>query len=100
MAYRYEFLEAAARDVFKVTRHDIRLLHALLTVHIPKLLEDPLAVGEPKKGDLSGFRAYNLNFPRVAYRLVYTVDADVVRIIAFGPHDDAYQNAARRLPTR
>jgi mRNA-degrading endonuclease RelE of RelBE toxin-antitoxin system len=32
----------------------------------------------------------------VAYRLIYTVEADVVLIIAIGPHDEAYARATRR----
>ncbi|MCX6024234.1 MAG: type II toxin-antitoxin system RelE/ParE family toxin [Chloroflexi bacterium] len=56
---------------------------------MPTLLPDPLGAGEPKRGDLAGVRAYNLNFRGVAYWLVYGVRADVVLFIAIGPHDDA-----------
>ncbi len=96
MAYRYEFTAAAARDLFKLTRHNHPLLAEIVTGHIPSLLQDPLAAGEPKRGDLAGVRAYNLNFKGVAYRIVYSVSADVVLFIAIGPHDDAYNRAARR----
>jgi mRNA-degrading endonuclease RelE of RelBE toxin-antitoxin system len=96
MAYRYEFIEAAARDLYKLTRHNQPLLHAIATIHIPAILKDPYGAGEAKKGDLAGLRAYDLDVKGVAYRLVYAVDGDVVRFIAIGPHDAAYQKAGRR----
>lgn len=98
MAYRYEFLEAAARDLYKLTRHDQPLLHAIATEHIPAILRDPFAAGAPKKGDLAHVRAYNLRFKGVAYRLVYTITVEVetVVFVAIGPHDEAYARARRR----
>ena len=66
MAYRYEFLEAAGKDLFKLTRHNQPLLHAVATVHIPAILKDPYAAGEPKKGALAHVRAYDLNVRGVA----------------------------------
>lgn len=96
MAYRYEFLDAAAKDLFKLTRHNQPLLHAITTVHIPEILQAPLKAGEPKKGDLAHVRAYNLRAKGVAYRLVYMLEDDVVVFIAIGPHDEAYAHAKRR----
>lgn len=96
MAFRYEFLEAAAKDLYKLTRHNQPLLHAIAATHIPAILKDPFAAGEAKKGDLAGLRAYDLTVRGVAYRMVYTIDGDVVRFIAIGPHDAAYQRASRR----
>ena len=96
MAYRYEFLEAAARDLFKLTRHNQPLLHEIATEHVPSILRDPYAVGDPKKGPLAGVRAYDLRVRGVAYRFIYRVEADVVRFVAIGPHDEAYRRAERR----
>lgn len=96
MASRYEFLEATAKDLFKLTRHDQPLLHAIATEHIPAILRDPFAAGEAKKGDLAHVRAYNLRVKGVAYRLVYTVRRDTVAFVAIGPHDEAYARARRR----
>ena len=96
MVFRYEFFEATAKDLFKLTRHDQPLLHAIATVHIPTILRDPYAAGEAKKGDLAHVRAYNLRVKGVAYRLVYTVEGDTVVFIAAGPHDEAYARARRR----
>jgi hypothetical protein len=54
----------------------------------------------PKKnGKLAGTRAASLTFADgIAWRAVFTVDerSRVVRIIALGPHDEAYKNALRR----
>ena len=96
MAFRYEFLEAAAKDLFKLTRHNQPLLHGIVTMHIPAILRDPYGAGESKKGDLAHVRAYDLSIKGVAYRLIYMVEHDVVVIIAIGPHDQAYARAARR----
>src|ERR687887_959945 len=96
MAYRYEFLEAAARDLFKLTRHNQPLLHAIATVHIPAILRDPYRAGVPKKGDLAHVRAYDLTVKGVAYRLVYSIEGEVVVFVAIGPHDVAYARARRR----
>ena len=96
MAYRYEFLPAAARDLFKLTRHNQPLLVEIATTHIPLILRDPPAAGEPKKGDLAHVRAYDLRVRGMAYRLVYSVQGDVVIFVAIGPHDVAYHRARRR----
>lgn len=96
MAFRYEFLEAAAKDLFKLTRHNQPLLHAIATVHIPAILRDPFRADEPKKGDLPHVRADDLTVKGVAYRLVYSVQGEAVVVIAIGPHDLAYARARRR----
>lgn len=96
MAFRYEFLEAAALDLHKLTRHNQSLLLEIVAQHIPSVLRDPLAAGEPKKGDLAHVRAYGFSHRGVVYRLVYTIEGDVVVIVAIGPHDAAYERARRR----
>ena len=96
MGYRYEFLEAAAKDLFKLTQHNERFLHAIVTLHIPAILRDPYAAGDPKKGALAHVRAYDVTIKGVAYRILYEVTGDVVTFIAIGPHDAAYERAKRR----
>jgi mRNA-degrading endonuclease RelE of RelBE toxin-antitoxin system len=96
MPYRYEFLEAASRDLYKLTRRNQPLLHAVAVVHIPTILRDPQAAGAKKQGDLSNVRAYNLKFDNVADRLIYEIQGDIVLFIAIGPHDAAYERAGRR----
>ena len=96
MAYRYEIIPSAAKDLLKLTRRNHPMLLALVTAHIPTILEDPYKAGEAKKGDLAGLRAYNFRMSNVAYRLVYQIEGDVVVFIAIGPHDAAYERAGRR----
>lgn len=96
MAHRYEFLEAAAKDLFKLARHNQPLLHEIVATHIPAILQAPYTVGEPKRGDLAHVRAYYLKLRGVAYRLIYEIEGEAVRFIAIGPHDMAYQRARRR----
>ena len=96
MAYRYEFLAAAARDLFKLTSHNPAPLVDIATTHIPAILRDPTAAGAAKQGDIGHVRAYNLRVHGVAYRMVYTVEHDVVTFVALGPHDAAYARARRR----
>ena len=96
MAFRYEFDEAAARDLRALTRRNQPLLLSIATVHIPAILRDPHGAGEKKRGDLAHIRAYNLKVDNVAYRLAYAIEGDVVVFIAIGKHDDAYRDAARR----
>lgn len=96
MAFRYEFLEAAARDLHQLTRHNHPLLLAIVTSHIPAILKNPYEAGEKKKGDLAQVRAYGFRLNNVSYRLVYQIEGDTVIVVAIGPHDVAYQRAGRR----
>lgn len=96
MAHRYEFLEAAAKDLFKLTRRNLPLLQEIVAIHIPAILQDPYTAGDPKKGDLAQVRAYDLKVKGVAYRLIYEIEGEVVRFVAIGPHDTAYERARRR----
>lgn len=96
MAFRFEFDEAAARDLRTLTRRDQPLLLSIVTEHIPAILRDPHRAGEKKKGELAHVRAYNLKVNNVAYRLVYTITGDVILFVAIGVHDEAYARAARR----
>ena len=59
-------------------------------------MQDPHGAGEKKRGDVAHVRAYNLKVDNVAYRLVYTIDGDVVLFVAIGVHNDAYARASRR----
>ena len=96
MAFRYEIIPSCAKDLLKLTRRNHPLLLALVTTHIPTILQDPYKAGDPKKGDLAGLRAYDLKAQNVAYRLVYRVEGDIVSFVAIGPHDTAYERAGRR----
>ena len=95
MAYRYEFTQSCAKDLYKLSRHR-DLLTALITTHMPAILADPHGAGEKKKGDLADVRARNINVKGVAYRLIYRIEEDTVLFVALGPHDAAYARASRR----
>ena len=96
MAHRYEFIAAAARDLHKLTQRNHPLLMALVLTHIPAIIDDPYKAGAPKKGDLAGLRAYDLQLRNVAYRLIFAVEEDTVVFVAIGPHATAYERAGRR----
>lgn len=94
--YKLEFKAAAARDLYKLTKQDKFLGKEIIDKHLPRILADPFGAGRKKKGDLAHVRGYNFNFKGVAYRILYSVEAQVVRIIAVGKHDVAYRRAAGR----
>jgi mRNA-degrading endonuclease RelE of RelBE toxin-antitoxin system len=71
-------------------------LFQIATIDIPAILRDPLKAGEQKKGDLAHVRAYNLRAHGNAYRIVYTIEGDVVVFVAIGLHHQAYERASRR----
>ena len=96
MAYRYEFGQAAAKDLFKLTRHNAKLINEIATRHIPEILRDPYDAGEQKRGELKGVWGYNIQLGGTAYRMLYTIAGDVVTFVAIGPHDEAYARGTRR----
>lgn len=96
MAFRFDFEEAAAHDLRRFTRRNHPLLMDIVTEHTPAILREPHRVGEKKKGDLDHVRAYNFKADNVVYRLVYTIEDDVVVIVAIGTHDHAYAHASHR----
>ena len=96
MAHRYEFEQPAAKDLFKLTRHNPRLINEIVTEHIPAILRDPYNAGEQKRGELKGVWGYNLQSGGTAYRMLYTIQGDLVVFLAIGPHDEAYARGKRR----
>ena len=97
MAYRYAFAPACARDLGNLTRRDHRLLMRVVVDVIPAILRNPQGAGEKKSGDLKECYGYSLTTSGAAYRLVYTLEGEVVIFLSVGPHDAAYRDAARRL---
>ena len=97
MAFRYEVDPACGRDLRQLTKRNQPLLLDITVEHIPAILRDPHGAGEQKRGPLSRVRAYNVMRGRVAYRLIYQIEDDVVVFIAVGPHDAAYASATRRV---
>lgn len=54
-----------------------------------------------KKGNLSGYRALEIDWNGISYRLVYRVYESPapkrVFVVSFGEHDLAYDNAKKRI---
>lgn len=67
-----------------------------MATHIPAILQDPYEAGDLRKGDLAHVRAYDLKVKGIAYRLIYEIEGEMVRFIAIGPHDAAYERSRRR----
>ncbi|MEY3868312.1 MAG: hypothetical protein RLZZ338_2203 [Cyanobacteriota bacterium] len=73
-------------------------------IYKPLLMTDPYnCQGYPtygKRGDLAGYRALEIDYGEIAYRLVYRIyDASApkwVKIISFDEHDPAYEKAKIR----
>ena len=94
---RYDFLEAAARDLFELTRHNKSLLRDIASTHVPGILKDPNGSGELRKSDLGHVRgelrksdlghvrAYDFTGNGASYRLLYTTEDEEVTFIAIGP---------------
>ncbi|MBI2889620.1 MAG: type II toxin-antitoxin system RelE/ParE family toxin [Nitrospirae bacterium] len=101
MAYRVEFLPAAARE-FEALDGSLKRIAAK---QVEKLTKNPWA-GDPlgnRMGiDLTGYR--KIYFAKKAYRIVYEVlkDRVVVLIIGIGKRERAeiYRDVARRLGLR
>ncbi len=98
MPHDLEFATSAVSDLEKLIRHNPALAVRIISEHIPALAHDPKAVGETKRGDLAGLRAYAFTFRGVAYRMVYRVDDESSRVtvLAIGVHDEAYRRARDR----
>ncbi len=98
MAYSYRFKNSAVDDLNKLIKHNPSLAVELIVEHIPAIVQDPKAVGEKKKGELSELRACAFAFRGSAYRIVYRVDEQDLRVIivAIGVHDVAYRQARDR----
>lgn len=75
------------------------------TIYKPILQSDPYRCGgfpsAEKKGKLSGYRALEIDWGGISYRLVYriyeTPAPKRVFILSFGEHDPAYDRAHERL---
>ena len=49
-----------------------------------------------KQGYLSRFRSWDFNFKGTAYRVLYELEGDLVRIFTSGIHDVSYRKAKSR----
>lgn len=63
-------------------------------------VEDILAnpeIGEPKRGDLEGFRGYKFFIKREIALLAYKIEEDDVVLYQVGPHENFYKTLKRYL---
>jgi len=63
-------------------------------------VEDILAnpdVGEPKKGDLAGFRVHKFTLNRQLTLMAYKAEDDFLVLYQVGPHGNFYKNLKRYL---
>jgi len=95
MGYKLKFRPASAKDLYKLTKKNKELGSLVVNEKIPNVLSDPFK-GRKKKGDLSHIRSYDFSFRGDAYRILYEVKSDIVRIFAIGLHDISYRKVKRR----
>jgi mRNA-degrading endonuclease RelE of RelBE toxin-antitoxin system len=88
---------SAARDIRAYGLDDARFRPTLREL-VEELKRNPLHF-PTKRGNLKNARAANLSFQGSSWRLVFVVSVveHRVRILAVGPHDVAYDRAARRI---
>ena len=58
---------------------------------VEDVLTDP-NVGQPKKGDLTGFRVHKFSMGRQSVLLAYRVENDSLILYQVGTHENFYQN--------
>ena len=54
-------------------------------------------IGEPKKGDLEGFRVYKFPINRDLTLLAYKMEEDAIILYQVGPHENFYKILKRYL---
>jgi mRNA-degrading endonuclease RelE of RelBE toxin-antitoxin system len=96
MPWTSKFHPQAAKDLYKLVKKNRPLGKVLIETHIPRIIENPYQAGRKKQGPLSHVWGYDLSFHGVSYRILYTIQRDFVRFIAFGIHDVAYRKAEGR----
>ena len=67
-----------------------------LDEEIKKIVKDP-AVGEEKKGDLSGVFVYKFKIYTLQYLLSYRLTGDRLELIMIGPHENYYRDLKRYI---
>lgn len=97
MAYRYVFTPQCKDDLDTLTKRQHPLLMRIVTEVIPRILQNPQAIGERKSGPLKDCYGFTLSASGAAHRLIYTIKDDTVVFLAAGPHDAAYRDATRRI---
>lgn len=66
---------------------------------IDKIVEDS-SVGEPKKGDLTGFYGYDIFYNKTNYELAYTIeyeDDKIIVVVMAGTRENFYEELKRYI---
>jgi mRNA-degrading endonuclease RelE of RelBE toxin-antitoxin system len=95
MSLRLKLKQAAAKDLYKLVKKNKSLGRVIINQVLPEIVENPFQ-GRMKQGDLSQFRSWDFNFKGSAYRVLYEIEGDLVRIFAIGVHDVSYRKAKSR----
>ena len=97
MAWGFKFHPQAAKDLYKLAKKNKPLGKVITETHVAAILKEPYQAGNKKTGSLSRAYGYNFNFQGATYRIVYAIQPDFVRFIAFGVHDAAYSKAEGKI---
>jgi mRNA-degrading endonuclease RelE of RelBE toxin-antitoxin system len=95
MPFQLKLKQAAAKDLYKLVKKNKILGRVIINHLLPELAGNPFQ-GKMKPGDLSRFRSWDFNFKGPAYRILYEIEGEVVRIFAIGIHDVSYRKAKSR----
>ena len=95
MPFQLKLKQAAAKDLYKLVKKNKSLGRVIINQVLPEMVDKPFQ-GKMKQGDLSRFRSWDFNFKGTAYRVLYELEGDLVRIFAIGIHDVSYRKAKSR----
>jgi mRNA interferase RelE/StbE len=62
-----------------------------LDAEIEKISENP-EIGQEKIGSLKGVRVYKFHIEKQLFLLAYELEADVLKLIMIGSHENYYRN--------
>ena len=95
MPFQLKLKQAAAKDLCKLVKKNKSLGRVIINQVLPEMVDNPFQ-GKMKQGDLGRFRSWDFNFKGTAYRVLYELEGDLVRIFAIGIHDVSYRKAKSR----
>lgn len=66
----------------------------ILDEEITKIAENP-EIGQEKRGALKGVRVYKFHIEEHLFLLAYELEADVLKLIMIGSHENYYRNLTK-----
>lgn len=95
----YELDRLAVKQLRKFKKTDKKLYEKIEQM-ITAIRLDPL-IGEPKNGDLKGYRCVDFTHLKTEYRICYTIeknaDGQLILIIMIGTRENFYKEVKRYL---